>query len=245
MSICAGFYGKFPELGDFVQQDLPQSFIDAWDNWLQEAISISRDQFGDAWLNYYLNSPIWRFALSGGVCGDSPWSGVIMPSVDRVGRYFPLTIAAPLPLDANLCSVAIDGASWFLTAEEIIFSALSETEFDRTEFEARVKELSTLMPLEEHLSAPSQQGYGTAWRLPLDEEGAPDAALSLLAHQSISQRLNAYTLWWGQGSEHVQPSLLVCDGLPLAADFSAMLAGNWESGSWENWSPPEMLEPPA
>ncbi len=242
MSIAAGFYGKLPELGDFVQQDLPQSFIDAWDNWLQEAISISRDQLGDAWLNYYLNSPIWRFALSAGVCGDSPWSGVIMPSVDRVGRYFPLTIAAPLPLDANLCTVAIDGASWFLAAEEIILSALSETEFDRTEFEARVKELSTLMPLEAHLSAPSQQGYGTAWRLPLEEEGVPDAALSLLAHQSISQRLSAYTLWWGQGSEHVQPSMLVCDGLPLAADFAAMLAGNWESGSWENWSPAELVE---
>lgn len=236
MATVAGFYGKFPELGDFVQQDLPQNFIDSWDNWLQEAILTSREQLADAWLDYYLTSPIWRFALSAGVCGDSPWSGVVMPSVDRVGRYFPLTIAAPLPLDANLCAVAIDGASWFVTAEEIILSALSETEFDRAEFSARVAELSTLMPMEMHLSAPSQQGYGTAWRLPLDEQGGPEAALSLLAHQAISQRLSAYTLWWGHGSDHVQPSMLVCDGLPLAADFAAMIAGNWGEGSWENWS---------
>ena len=41
-------------------------------------------------------APIWRFALAPGVAGPLPMLGVMMPSVDRVGRQFPLTLAAPM-----------------------------------------------------------------------------------------------------------------------------------------------------
>ena len=101
-----GFYGKLPELGDFVNRRLPQNFIDPWDSWLQQAIATSRDQLGGNWLNNYLTSPIWRFAVSSGVVGESPWCGLLMPSVDRVGRYFPLTLACVLDEDINLVSIA-------------------------------------------------------------------------------------------------------------------------------------------
>ena len=37
-----GFYGKFPELGDFVNRRMPRSFLDRWDEWLQNAIATSR-----------------------------------------------------------------------------------------------------------------------------------------------------------------------------------------------------------
>ena len=49
------------------------------------------------WLDGYLASPSWRFLLMPGVMDGQPWAGVLMPSVDRVGRYYPLTIARPLP----------------------------------------------------------------------------------------------------------------------------------------------------
>jgi len=91
-----GFYGKVPGLGDFVSRRLPQAFIDPWDVWLQAAIASSRQQLGEQWLDIYLTSPLWRYALSPGSCGARGWAGVLMPSVDRVGRYFPLTIAVAL-----------------------------------------------------------------------------------------------------------------------------------------------------
>ena len=94
---CVGFYGKLPARGDFVQRNLPRSFIDPWDNWLQEALAGSREQLGEQWLRSYLTSPVWRFALSGGLCGEQVVAGVLIPSVDRVGRYFPLAITALLP----------------------------------------------------------------------------------------------------------------------------------------------------
>ena len=91
----AGFYGKLPARGDFVSRRLPRSFVEPWDAWLQQGFASSRDHLGDGWLEAYLTSPIWRFVLAPGVCGPAGVAGVVMPSVDSVGRYFPLTIAQP------------------------------------------------------------------------------------------------------------------------------------------------------
>lgn len=90
-----GYYGKVPTHGDFVGRGLPRSFIDPWDSWLQEAINASRQQLGNDWLHYYLTSPVYRFILSPNICGDRGWMGILMPSVDKVGRYYPLTISLP------------------------------------------------------------------------------------------------------------------------------------------------------
>ncbi|KVZ32076.1 hypothetical protein WL13_27340 [Burkholderia ubonensis] len=47
-----------------------------------------------------------------GVCGASAWAGVLMPSLDSVGRYFPLTIAAPIRADA-LMPWLDNAQNWF------------------------------------------------------------------------------------------------------------------------------------
>lgn len=90
----AGFYGKVASQGDFILQRLPPAFVQRWDTWLQEGIRESRMRLGPRWLPLYLNSPVWRFALAPGVCGPVAVAGVLVPSVDCVGRHFPLTVAA-------------------------------------------------------------------------------------------------------------------------------------------------------
>ena len=50
------------------------------------------------------------------------WTGLLVPSVDRVGRYFPLTLALPLPVFA--LSDAIWNQSWYAELERIALSAL-------------------------------------------------------------------------------------------------------------------------
>ena len=95
-----GWYGKLPTLGDFASRRLEADFIEPWDLWLGDAMQAQRQALGDAWVEAYLDSPPWRFVLSPGVLpGIDPalaFAGVLVPSVDRVGRYFPLTIAASL-----------------------------------------------------------------------------------------------------------------------------------------------------
>ena len=61
------------------------------------AMAASQQRMGDAWLPAYLELPVWRFVLPGGMCGAGAVLGVLMPSVDRVGRYYPLTLAAVFP----------------------------------------------------------------------------------------------------------------------------------------------------
>lgn len=92
-----GLYGKLPARGDFVRLGLPGDFVAAWDDWLARAIAASRAQMGADWLGAFLEAPVWRFALAPGLCGAQAASGVWLPSVDRVGRYFPLTLVAMLP----------------------------------------------------------------------------------------------------------------------------------------------------
>jgi type VI secretion system protein ImpM len=93
-SVIAGFYGKLPARGDFVRGALPRDFTDRWDAWLAPAIAGSRQAMGEDWLPAFLEAPVWRFALSSGLCGSRAAIGLMLPSVDRAGRYFPLTFAA-------------------------------------------------------------------------------------------------------------------------------------------------------
>lgn len=88
-----GFFGKLPSRGDFVRAGLPRGFVDPWDAWLQAVLPASRMALGSRWHDAWMVAPVWRFALAPGVCGPDAAVGVLMPSVDRAGRHFPLTIA--------------------------------------------------------------------------------------------------------------------------------------------------------
>lgn len=86
-----GFFGKLPTRGDFVQAGLSRGFIDRWDGWLQGVLPACRAVLGDDWDAVWRAAPPWRFALAGNGLGSV--TGVLLPSLDRAERHFPLTIA--------------------------------------------------------------------------------------------------------------------------------------------------------
>jgi len=88
-----GWYGKLMALGDFASRRLPPEWVRVCDQWLSACLTHSRAELGPAWLALYLNAPLWRFAWAPGVIDAQWWSGVLMPSCDKVGRYFPLVVA--------------------------------------------------------------------------------------------------------------------------------------------------------
>lgn len=94
-----GYFGKIAALGDFVRRDLPRGFAEVWDPWVQEGLTASRAILGPAWFDHYQVAPPWRFALAPGLCGPAGLVGTLMPSMDRVGRLFPLTLLAERPAD--------------------------------------------------------------------------------------------------------------------------------------------------
>jgi type VI secretion system ImpM family protein len=99
-----GWHGKLPCLGDFATRRLPPAFVRGWDDWLSSVLHESRRRLGEGWIDAYLTAPLWRFVAGPGALGDRPWAGLLMSSVDRVGRHFPLTLARRLahaPSDAD------------------------------------------------------------------------------------------------------------------------------------------------
>lgn len=124
MTQC-GFYGKIPARGDFVRSGLTSSFISAWDDWAEAVLVGSRSIMGEAWLEAWLEAPVWRFALSGGMLGPETVAGLFMPSVDRAGRYFPLCFACLGP--GEVASALADrAAGWLARAEAAGRAALTE-----------------------------------------------------------------------------------------------------------------------
>lgn len=140
---AAGFFGKVPSHGDFVARRLPSGFLVPWDAWLQAGVAESRALLGDAWLPLYLNSPIWRFAFDAGFCGPEAWAGLMMPSVDRVGRFFPMTLAAALP-GPGPCPAGqtlVPDEVWYARLDALALGCLTE-EFSLDAFDAALQALA-------------------------------------------------------------------------------------------------------
>jgi type VI secretion system protein ImpM len=237
-----GFYGKLPILGDFVSRRLPGHFVQAWDAWLQEALSASREQLGSGWLNVYLTSPIWRFALSPGICGTYSWAGILMPSVDKVGRYFPLTLAVSIEQKDLLPWLFFAGADWFRKLERLALSVL-EDRFDLDEFdrELRIQVLEPFLPRGNadfaacELNEKSRQ---MIFQIGMSELAQIREAFVHLSACLLGKFLPDYSLWCTSGSEKVKPSLLAYNGLPPPGVFAKFLAGQTQHGGWNRWSVP-------
>jgi type VI secretion system protein ImpM len=122
-----GWFGKLPGMGDFAHRRLPDRFRDDWDRWLQDGLAQLRVRHED-WVARYLDGPVWCFALAEGVLGARAWIGVLMPSVDGVGRYFPFMVARPLDAPIGLCG-------WWALAAQAGLDGL-EADADAEGFEA-------------------------------------------------------------------------------------------------------------
>lgn len=214
-----GIYGKLPAHGDFIERNLQSQFIRVWDEWLQRAINDSRELLGDEWLDNYLTSPMWRFSLGQGIIDSNNWIGTLVPSVDSVGRYFPLTIAAQAPANLDPFALMINNANTFEFIEQAALEALQEG----LKADELSENLNHSMPL---LSATP---YNTA----LFERS------QLLVSNHTSQQLNSSGLlyglarcsfacasYWYASTDCVTE--FVSARLPESEHFSSMLTGQWQ-----------------
>ncbi len=218
-----GFYGKVPSLGDFVTRRLPRGFIEPWDQWLMSAIAETKSGLGESWLDVYLTSPIWRFVLPESLCGPRGWAGVVMPSVDRVGRCFPLTLTVQTPQGGNLFTVAGAATAWFQQAEEVVLTCLEEEDFALESFDASVQRLGPLagqaLPAEGAAALDGADG----WWLDLEDVDALAGAYPGLLHELALARFGPYSLWWTAGSDRVAPGARICAGMPAPHTYLQML----------------------
>ena len=121
-----GIFGKYPAKRDFVAYNLPRPFLSLWEDWLQTSVAASRSQLGSAWQEAFLTAPLWRFWIGGGLCGATV-AGVMMPSVDGIGRYFPLTVCACAPEGKIIEPPMLDPLEeWYGAAEAALLRVLED-----------------------------------------------------------------------------------------------------------------------
>lgn len=225
-SAAIGFFGKLPSHGDFVRRSLPAELVNHWDPWLQAGLAESRQVLGETWMERYLSGPIWRFGLSAGVCGEAPWLGAMMPSVDRVGRYFPLTVAARIPADQGLFAAAAGAGPWLGELEQVMLRALEEDGLTADDLAEQLADIPPLVgtppggpagdPRPAEPSAPIAVPLGAAAEL----QEATAALIEVMARRC----LGPFSLWWSAGSAYVEPTARVYSGLPAKGQFWTLLS---------------------
>lgn len=251
-----GWYGKLPSTGDFASRRLPHELIEPWDHWLAEEIGAQRLQGPDTWLQAYLDSPTWRFVLGAGVLGEhqpQPLAGVLMPSVDRVGRYFPLSIMSPLSRLPATLAQAEALMAWLHTLDDLAADALQD-DWPIDQLEEALNQLpaptwdTPKLPATNAL-ARLAQGISRLEALPLPGTRADMASvlgealwgwgLQSPPHGVLAKHLApGLSWWWCEPPLDDRPRRhLLARGLPSGDDFAQLLGAAHHAPL----APPEVL----
>jgi type VI secretion system protein ImpM len=221
-----GVFGKMPSVGDFFRVNTPPGFVQVWDDWLQRGLLQGAESLGDRWDAYYMSAPIWRFCLSRGLAGSNKLIGVLMPSVDRVGRRFPLTLMAPLDSDGTILLNHFREAHLFGQVEDLALAALDD---DMTR--DRLAEALADLPQPGKCLGAMPRIVGTATIL-TQHEGQTDL-LPDLAAGLLEERYQAPSIF----STEIDgiPRMMVCEGLPTGTNLQGLF--NLNAAIWTEVTP--------
>lgn len=121
-----GLFGKLPSKGDFIARGLEPSVLGPFEAWLAATMEAARLALGDDFKPIYDAAPVWQFWIGPGA-GLAPCAGAIAPSVDRVGRRYPLAILWPGAPDGTGLPPppTVNGAAeWFAAVQTALARAM-------------------------------------------------------------------------------------------------------------------------
>jgi type VI secretion system protein ImpM len=217
----AGWFGKLPSQGDFLTRRLPSSFVEPWDAWLSAGLADWQAREPARWLEDFLQAPSQLFLLTTGVlrpdvAAPATFCGVLMPSVDRVGRYFPFTLALavqPSPADTAALARLFEQ---LLALNELAIQALQQ-------------EWST-----EQLDVALTAGLGAPSPDPMDADLSPSKVPAVEQALAYQLGLHAAGLRPGQAGWFKEQgpdtwSFEATDGLPVAQSFARLMGERFEA----------------
>jgi type VI secretion system protein ImpM len=154
--------------------------------------------------------------------------GIVLPSVDRVGRYFPFSIAARVSPEQNPLEL-IAQASWFEAIEALALKALE----GQIAIDDLIVEINSHVPNKTDAYSVDTLAQHSGTVITLDGEAqSPRSAIAPLFHSLLKDGLSSYSAWTTQGSDLVEPCLFYCAGLPSMQNLAAMLDGQWAARGW-------------
>jgi type VI secretion system protein ImpM len=216
-----GWYGKIASLGDFAHRRLSAEWIAVCDAWLSDALRGAEAALVPHWLEVYLTAPILRFAWSPGIVDRQWWLGVLMPSCDSVGRYFPLVIArsrSHFPTDR----VGLDLLErWYDDASSIALATLGGTRESLDRMEAAIERLPPWPPaggVRTVAFNPSEDGES--------DSQSSSGLLVLFRHSAnagFEESRIGRSAWWTVHHTRGCSRIEMVDGLPSGARFATLL----------------------
>jgi len=218
-------YGKLPTKRDFIAIGATRDFLDQWEPWLQGSVSASQAKLKERWQDAFLRAPIWRFWLGADLCGIAV-TGAFMPSLDKVGRYFPLTLFVCADQGATIAPPEINPQDdWFKATEDFLISTLDH---EKT-FEAAVQDLSQLaMPLQTAIAPSPDIFMDSNATASIQSDGQPFADIfASLRRADFDQIYAGTTFWWTAGGEDYVPMAFCAKRMPDPFLFAGMLTGQF------------------
>jgi type VI secretion system protein ImpM len=223
-----GFFGKLPAKRDFVARHATREFLDLWERWMQGGMSASRQRLGTDWQAAFLKAPIWRFWLGAELCGASV-IGAFMPSVDGIGRYFPLTVFACADEGIAIGPPELDAQDdWFGVLETFLLSVLEQD----CSYESISAALDRLpLPAHQQSRPPSELldvPNGSIARFG-EVRGLRDT-FALMRTAGHANAYSSMSFWWTIGGQEYEPIAIAQHKMPDAFLFTEMLTGRFAFG---------------
>jgi len=219
-----GVFGKLPQKRDFVAFDIPRAILEPFETWLQSAVAASRNELGREWQERYLVAPIWHFWGGREIFGVD-CMGAIMPSVDQVGRFFPLSIIYYDDSGNGLVPpVRAENEDWYISLDERLLQTLEED----AEVEAKTLAEGLKAPLQEtdELDNPGEDfNSGMLWRQ--DDVVVGDLITGIL-DSDYRAACQGRSFWWTNGGANFGPIVYSQHGLPDPYFFTSMITGGVE-----------------
>lgn len=216
-----GIYGKLPAHSDFISDGVHTDISNELYDWAQSVMYHSRERLEDnQWLSAYLVSPIWRVFVPENEIRAHGWMGIMVPSVDAVGRYFPLFIV----FEAEFKSLTVE---WLFKEATDLFEVMEEAAMNALQQQLNVLQLKSLLAnkLEDF-------HFGQKLVLPnsLNSEALafsceqPSTSSDAFLQQPLAQ-LDGVFWWTLSGINTYQKPFIKCRALPTSNEYEFLLTG--------------------
>ncbi|MEL6519831.1 MAG: type VI secretion system-associated protein TagF, partial [Pseudomonadota bacterium] len=216
--MTVALFGKLPAKGDFVSRGMPPELQRIWDRWLSQVFEGARQQLAEQWPSVYVTAPVWRFWIGDAVFGHAV-TGALAPSMDKVGREFPLSVflhdageqhpAPPVAGDGN--------EAWYATLDQLMLGATSHS------FDGDIDRLLGEVALPEGTNQAAAEDDRRAF-FAFGEEGLAPLLQDVREHDhQLAAAGRSY--WWTAGNDRAGPAMLALNGMLDPQGFAAMLVG--------------------
>ncbi|MGB2221345.1 type VI secretion system-associated protein TagF [Neptunomonas sp.] len=212
--LAIGIYGKLPSHADFVSVNVDSELTAELYDWMQTVIFKSKEVMSDSdWLTAYLVSPIWRFYLPVTEHRKGAVTGIMLPSVDSVGRYFPIFLLFKLDTEKRR-------TEWLFREATTLLEVLENAGIQALQKRLTVYDLQVLL---DEFTADFE--VGEQLMLPIE---TPKSVINVDEQlDKMIVQLGDVTLWWSMMdiNGHVKP-LCSFSQMPDANDYQFMLVGS-------------------